>query len=321
MAVLRAALTLLFAAGASARAAGGVLVGLSADSPTYLVHVDPLTAAFVLAGPKLPDELTAQQLAAVDPSRGLFFALGFDTAKQETNLVTLNATSGAVVGRVAVPGIFEGDLVGVGQNLDVDPASGHVIVSGHRSSSSAIEVGTIDPATGAVTPIVSLPKTLSDADSCVSAFNPDDGSVTIGVSSAGASELVNVELATKKVTPVAESFAEGHLVQTLMYSRAAKRYVGLGISPDSTHRTVVALDARTFNFTVAGQVDGFLVEMGPISALDPATGTIYWMGAKGATTFPFFVVGVSSTTAKVVSASKALPEGEEPWQLLWLPTA
>jgi hypothetical protein len=61
--------------------------------------------------------------------------------------------------------------------------------------------------------------------------------------------------------------------------------------------------------------------LGPICAIDESQGVVYWMGAKGETTGPFFVVGVSAANASLVSVSKAPLAAPEPWSLFWLPSA
>jgi hypothetical protein len=306
----------------AASRAAGVLVGLSGATPPSLVHLDALTGRVVLTGAPLPGELVAQQLAALDAPRGLFYALGFDTAKQRTNLLTLNASSGALLARVLVPALFEPDLVGVGQALAVDARSGRLVAMGRRSAGSPHEVGLLDPQTGGFAPLVNLSRALGDDASCVAAVDANGARVLVGVADRGVEELALVELdAPHTVSPVPESFGDGRNLQALGFDAAARAFVGLGISPDTMHRTVVRLNETSLpaSWSVAGAVSGFLVMLGSICAVDEAAGVIYWMGAKGETTSPFFIVGVSAADASVVSVSKAPVEAPEPWSLFWLP--
>ena len=313
-----AALALLVAAAAAG--GGGVLVGIGGASPPSLVHVDAASGRVVLTGPPLPGELVAQQLAALDAGRGLFYALGYDTAKQRTNLLTLNASSGALLGRVLVPALFEPDLVGVGQALAVDAASGHLVAMGRRSAGAPHEVGLLDPASGAFAPLVNLSRALGDDMSCVAAVDSATGRALVGVADKGTSEFALVELAAPfRVTPVPESYGDGDNLQALGFDAAARAFVGLGISPDTMHRTVVRFNDTTLAWSVVGNVTGFLVMMGPIAAVDESANVVYFMAAKGETTSPFYVVGTSLADAAVVSASKGPLAAPEPWSLAWLP--
>ena len=304
----------------AAAAAGGVLVGISAASPPSLVHLSPTTGKVIFTGPPLADELVAQQLAALDAARGVFYALGYDDKLRRTNLISLNASTGAVLSSVAVPRLFEPALVGVGQALAVEPASGRLVALGRRSAGAPHEVGLLDPRTGNFSTLHNLTKAFGDSGSCVCAFDARRNRVLAGVASAGIEELVLIDLAPGGgVTPVPESFGDGDNLQALSYDAALDAFVGLGISPDTMFRTVVRLDAAALKWAVVGNVSGFLVMMGPISALDADAGVVYWMGAQGQTTGPFFLVGVSAATAEVVSASSAPVAAPEPWSLLWLP--
>jgi hypothetical protein len=298
-------------------ASATTLVGLSGAYPPALVHVSTVTGAVTFTGPPVPSELVTQQLAAYDRGRGILYALSFDINSQATVLFGLNATTGALTSRVLVPALVADPApIGTGQGLCVEPASGRVVAVGQKTLTGAREVGYVDVATGAYTLVATLDSTLQAGLSSIASCS-DSGTVLVtGVVGGGrAYDLILVDLASKKVTVVAEGFNDDRNVQAFAYDAADRAFVGLGLSPDQSLRTVEALSESTLAFSFRGNVtSGFAVMMGAIAAYDAQAKT-----TRGDTpAAPFSIVGVSAADATTVSVSSAPLVKPEPYALFVL---
>jgi len=319
--------TLAFAASAllparAAAAAATTLVGLSGAYPPALVHVSTATGKVVFSGPPVPSELVTQQLAAYDQARGALYALGFDINKQETTLIALNATTGALLSRVFVPALVaDPSPIGAGQGLCVEPATGRIVAVGQKTVTGAREVGFVDAKTGNYTLVVTLDATLQAGLSSIASCSASGTVLVTGIVGGGVSyDLISVDLATKKATAIVEGFNDNRNFQAFAYDAVGREFLGLGLSPDQAFRTVEALSETTLKFSFRGNVtSGFLVMMGAIAAFDGTKSTIYWEGTKGDTpTAPFSVIGVSAADAETVSVSSEPLAKPEPYALFVL---
>ena len=303
-------------------AAATTLVGLSGAYPPSLVHVSTVTGAVIFAGPPVPSELVTQQLAAYDRTRGVLYALSFDVNSEATALIALNVTTGVLISRVFVPALVADPApIGAGQGLCVEPVSGRLVAVGQKTLTGAREVGYVDVKTGNYTLVVTLDATLQAGLSSIAACSSSGTVLVTGIAGGGASyDLISVDLATKKATTIIEGFNDDRNFQAFAYDAANASYVGLGVSPEQTFRTVEALSERTLAFSFRGNVtSGYLVMMGAIAAYDSTTKTIFWEGTKGDTpTAPFSVIGVSAVDATTVSVSSAPLVKPEPYALFVL---
>jgi len=303
---------------AIASAVATTLVGLSGVYPPSVVHVSTVTGKVEFAGPLIPSELVTQQLAAYDQARGILYALAFDVNKEETTLLALNATTGAVISIVLVPALVADPTpVGAGQGLCVEPATGRLVAVGQKTLTGAREVGFVNPTTGNYTLVVTLDATLEAGLSSIAACSGSGTVLVTGVVGGASYDLISVDLASKKVTTIVEGFSDDHNFQAFAYDAINREFIGLGVSPDQEYRIVAALSETTLGFSFRGNVtSGYLVMMGSIAAYDAATKTIFWMGTKGDTpTAPFSVVGVSAADASTVSVSSAPLTKPEPYAL------
>ena len=78
----------------------------------------------------MPSELEAQELSAIDSARGLYYILGLNKTSGGPNLVSIDVSTGKISKSKPVP-FTSSVFVGVGQNLDVDPIDGTIILMGH----------------------------------------------------------------------------------------------------------------------------------------------------------------------------------------------
>ena len=289
------------------------LYGLVDDG---LVLVYTTSGACAPVGARLdPNELQAQQLSVVDSARGIYYLVGFNATTSLPNIVGLWLANGTVASSARLD-LAEPDFVGVGQALLIDSV-GRLILGGQRAASNAHLLGYVDPATGAFTLVASLSPTLGDALGAVNAYDPTLDAVLVQFTSpTGADELVVVAMATGNVTrTLVEDYADGLNVQAIAgYDAASASLVGLGIAPGQVARTLVRVSAVALNITVVGNIPKYLIELGPIAALDARNRVLFWMGTIGDDPAgAFFVVGVHVGDASL--ASEGGPLACEPWSL------
>jgi len=315
----------------------GTLYGL-VDSGLVSISISNGTCTPIGTIPS--SELQAQQLSAVDGTRGLMYIVGFNATSEQPNLVSLWLSNGTIASTVPL-NFYEEDFVGVGQALAVD-ASGRLILGAQRSANGPHLVGYVDPTSGNFTQVASLSPTLQDSLGEVVAYDPSLDAVVLSFTSAdGADELVAVTMKDGNISRTfVDNYDDGQNLQAIAgFDVASHSLVGLGISPGAVARTVVLLDAATFNLTVVGNISGYLLELGPIATLDESSRILYWMGApsdagrnagvqalqgrpRNATTpaardrqgpkDTWYVIGVNIGTASVTSAGEL---DCEPWSL------
>lgn len=90
---------------------------MSADAG--LLRVYPNGSSSPLGSP-LPKEGLAQQLAAIDAQRSVYYILGFEFETSKPNLIGPSLADGSVVSSATLP-FVESAFVGVGQFLAVEP--------------------------------------------------------------------------------------------------------------------------------------------------------------------------------------------------------
>ena len=297
-------------------AQSGICHRIVALLPCALLAVNLSTAVCTPIGPSLPTEAGAQQLSAMDNANGLLYMMGYNFTSGKANLISFRLADGNIATRTDLS-FMEPDLVGIGQSIAVD-VRGRVIIGGQMTDGGAHLIGYVDPTTGTFTQVASLSPTLQDGLGSVTGYDVTTDAVIVSfVSASGASELLAVSMATGNVThTIIDNWSNGQNVQALAYSAADHAFYGFGINSDSTARTLVRLDASSYALTVVGEIQKYLVALGPIVALDDALGVAYWMGAIGATTSPFYLVGVNTRDASIASAAGPIAS-PEPWSLQW----
>ena len=109
-------------------------VGMS----TGLSAIDRVKGLMKKIGKPVPYELQAQQLSAFDAARGELFVFGYNASSKVPNVVGIDVASGHVDDDARVKWLVELPFVGLGQSIDVDPATGDVIVSGAAASNQPV---------------------------------------------------------------------------------------------------------------------------------------------------------------------------------------
>jgi hypothetical protein len=245
--MLRASCLALCAAAAAASAhasagagASNVLGFVLADNRRgiTLSEVDATTGAVTALGPAVDGEFVWYGLSAADHTHGIIYTVGRNATG--SNLFGLDATSGKVVVSMALPFTMpSGQLVGVGQGVDVDPATGDVFVTGQMASEAMHhEVFRVDFASKAMTSVAKLvaddAKTGGSANiqGCTLDYKKMIEYVILPVQPAGGGgveiHLFAVELKTGKVTHTPMDQNKGTMINPIDYDGATGKIFGFG---------------------------------------------------------------------------------------------
>ena len=249
--MLRAACLALCAAAATA-SASNVLSFVVADGRrgVALTEVDATTGAMTTLGPAVDGEFVWFGLSAADHAHGIIYTVGRNATG--SNLFGLDATSGEVVVSMALPFTMPtGQLVGVGQAVDVDPATGDVFVTGQMASEAMHhEVFRVDFASKAMTSVAKLvaddAKTggAANIQGCTLDYKKMIEYIILPVQPAGGDgveiHLFAVELKTGKVTHTPMDANKGTMINPIDYDGATGKIFGFG--PPKV--TVAAHNAR-----------------------------------------------------------------------------
>ena len=291
-------------------------VGISDDAG--LIIAFPNNGSFTPIGSANPSELVAQQLAALDAGRRIYYIIAFNTTSSKPTLIGFSLADGSIITSAPL-NFYESDLVGVGQTMAVE-RSGKVIVAGRFSANGPHVIGLVDPITGNFTQKAQLSAGLQDPLGGAAAYDDTTDTYLLSLVDAGVQYYYSVSMATGNYTRWPEVWATGSNLQTIDFDPVSGYFWGLGIlaaaSDDDDTRVVVRMDAQTFNLTIMGSIKGYLLLLGPIAALDSTNRVLYWMGAES--TNPeggFYYVGVSLVNASVVSVSSSPVTQPEPWSL------
>lgn len=333
-------LRLLAAAAVAAAAAAGAppppppagLLALTASQQLALVSTATgRMAPYASAG--VPNMGQTQQLAVVDAPRGRYVTLAFNFTAQLPSVLAFDVASGAVVADCALGWAQEGAIMGSGQFLGVDPATGLVVVAAANATTGAASVVTVDAAPGAgcrQALVASLPAELQPAVAAPGGFSPPTGellSVWVNATTGGYT-LAAVALAGGGVRTLAEDFPAGRVIQTLDFHPGEGVFYGTGLEPCPANasravRTLVRLDPASLAMTTVGVVAGLTVSDGVLAALDPAPGGLLYAVLQrdadgGGPDAPFYLAGLSTANGSVASLAPLAPSlGECPWSIGW----
>lgn len=169
-----AALAGLAAAATLASAAPTGLYGTTAQ--TGLASISTTTGALTPVGTPAIQEGQAQQLTALDATRGIYYLLGWNFTTQTANLVGFSVSTGALVVDVPLP-FYESAFVGLGQVLAVEPATGQLVGGGLLSDNSSHVFGFIDPTNGSFKQVAALDAALLPVLGGVADFDPLTGTL------------------------------------------------------------------------------------------------------------------------------------------------
>lgn len=308
------------------------LFGLNLDSSGHLslVEVNPKTGAQTVLGSFLKGEGLAQGLATIDEKNGIYYILGFDGLRP--NIVGIDITAAKVVSKAEVAVFATEPLIGVGQGIDWEPDTGAVVAAGQDKTKSWT-IGLVNPKNGSFTRKAYL-------NNSEGTYDPVLGSPSVYTTDQG--DFI-MELGVVKPTPNIEYLAvnlkSGKVAQlpwcgsteTANYDLTSKSIFGVGLivdpdAPMGARRTLVQVKSDASACTVVGNITGYLMINGGISAIDTENRILYFVampcvkagdpGCQGSG--PFDLVGVDLTTAKVVSVASAfcsLNAASCPWSL------
>ncbi|KJE94215.1 hypothetical protein CAOG_04893 [Capsaspora owczarzaki ATCC 30864] len=295
--------------------------GLYGLSPApALVRVDPKTGNVTNVGPTIAFELIAQQLATIDPINAIFYFIGLNVTSQRNTIVGLDMNTGRVVVETPLPFIL-GTFVGVGEVLDFDPETRKLIAMGREASQgNAHHILTIDPLTGQRQDIARIGGI--DVIERISGFDQSAGIewVSLAVNKSGSVE-VDLFAFNVRSGQLVHQIPDKLNVDSMVFDQATGKMACLAYAGNS--RVLVNLNSRDASFQTVGTVPSYLVMDSSISAFDFKTRVLYaiFQQSAGSHAGNFFLVGVNSETAAVVSSVELCQEdlSDCPLSLEYLP--
>ena len=132
--------TLLLITSAAPRLARAAAQVYALSHDNRLCMLDATTGAMRPVGPALPKSIIVgnEEVSAIDVARGLYWSLGLNASTSSSNaavLVAQRLSDGGLASALPLPELAPGPLLGFGQMLDVEPASGDLLVCSRPSSS------------------------------------------------------------------------------------------------------------------------------------------------------------------------------------------
>eukprot|EP00049_Salpingoeca_infusionum_P017552 m.353416 g.353416 ORF g.353416 m.353416 type:complete len:326 (-) comp16763_c0_seq1:374-1351(-) len=300
------------------QAADGTLYGMSAE--VGLVSIDIDTGATTPIAQNIPKEGQAQNLAALDTERGIYYIIGYNFTTSAVNLLGLNVADGSVAVDMALPFVSSA-FIGVGEAVDIDPTNGELFIVGLKSDNKH-HLYRINPRTGSM-------KYLAECGyiNVLGGAHAYDMSANIvwlqyGLNSSGdvTIDLFGFDATTgelKHTIPQADP-----VLSTLDFDLYNNQVVGFGYSVANSSRILFSLDSRTAQVSVVGTVRGYLVDNGGIATVNSRDGIVYGQfQPAGNSTAPFDLVGVHIKTASVASSATLCQQSADcPWSMEFLQT-
>ena len=254
--------------------------------------------------------LTAQQLSCVDAQRGIFYYIGYDRDTQSPYLIGLSLADGSQLTKTPLP-FFDGNYIGVGQYLAVEPASASVFVGGQDANRNHL-LGLVAPSDGKFELLSNLTSTLRDVFGGASVFVPETNELFFELDL----DLMILNLATRKVEVLPVS--AGYEILGMTRDPSSGAVIGLGGGPGQGVRTVVALHPANRSITVTGEVPDWAMQMGGITAYDWQAKSIFWMAQRtnADPTSQWYMVQNAAEGGRTLSAAPLCGNGQLcPWSL------
>jgi len=290
------------------------LYGLSPDAT--LLKIDPQTFDVVNVGKPMPSILQSEGLASIDNVRSLFYFVGYDLDKDETQLISLFLENGTVQSTLVLP--FESPLiVGIGNYCDVDPNTGDVIVTGRDATVNGDHnILRINPNTKKITPL----NHIDDIDVLggFSAYESIKNIEYIELYENDTFVIYGFNAVTGEVVSRFENTRD-YYMESLDFDPKTGLLFGVGFSvknDDNNRRTLLSLNGKTGEFKQLAVLPGYYYILGSESALDVQGRRLFTFLAPFDDQETFHLVGVNIDTGKILYAPTAcLDEAECPWNI------
>lgn len=309
---MRASLLCLAAAVSCAR---GQLFGLSAS--VQLTHYDASGTATPIGQP-VASEDQAQNLAALDAARGVYYFVGFDPSSPTPRLIGLSLSTGAVVSSVALPFVEEA-FVGVGQLLAWASDLGLAVMTGQTADQTHL-IGTVNATSGAWTQVASISRADDDVLGGSAAYIPGAQTFIFNLGAQNGTVIDNFAVDLKTGSVRNGTNTQMGNIESMSYNYADGMVYGLGlhIVGNDWNRSIVVMDPATLEITEVGQVPGFGIESGGIGTVDVAGDSLWWIGMQApyVANTPLYLIQCSLKDASVKSSAQICDSDPQcPWSL------
>jgi len=258
-------------AAGTVRAADDTLYGVAFDHATdveSLFEVDPLTGALTPLGSGIADCcFVSSGVSALDAAGDVFYFVGRTIAEPSTvnHLYAFDLGTGTLVSSPILPAGFNYNF------LAHDPASGTLYTVVHDTAAGSELLATLDPATGALTPVGAPIADCCGVPGGVSSLSPGGAFHFIGsrMSDALGSRIFSLDLATGAVLadPVLPA---GFNHNFLGYDSVSATLYAVVFEHATTTERLVEIDTATGALTPVGTgIAGCCLVGSGVSAVDP----------------------------------------------------
>jgi hypothetical protein len=255
-------------------------------------------------GPARPSELQAQNLAALDSVKGIYYYVGFVEGAGSPNLLGISIADGAVVTSVALP-FAEMVFVGVGQLLAWAPDLGLAVLTGQSVDQTHL-IGTVNVTSGAWRQVAKISRADDDVLGGSCAYVPGGTFIfNLGVKNGTVIDNFSVDLSSGQVRS-ADNTARRNIVSMSFNALDGMIYgLGLHIVGNGWTRSIVRMNPATLAITEMGLVTDYGIESGGIGTVDAAAKSLYWIGmaAPYVPNSPFFLIQSSIVDGSTISAA------------------
>lgn len=265
---MRSLLLALIACVASSNKIGKVYGFTVIKSGVGIVTIDPVSGAVSKTATALLDEATAQDLTAMDHARGIAYIIGYNQTVGYPNLIGIDVTTSDVVLDLKLP-FNELAFVGIGQALDVDPASGDIIVAGQvEADDFHHKVMRVSYATKALTTVATLKADATHIallGAQASTLDPAGMRwfLTLPVNNTAAPKAQQVEvhtfvvnLKTSAVTHHKMDISSGQVISSMDWDSKTKQILGFGPSEEAV--AIYAASTRKSGFASVQEMFDFM---------------------------------------------------------------
>jgi len=284
-------------------------VGLYGVAPSLaqLVSVDPKTAANTPIGNPLPNDYDAQGLATIDDTNEVIYLIASDLSSTPNQVVLLGLSlnDGSIKTKIRLP-FSVGAFIGVGQNVNFDPISGDVFVSGRDPSvDDKHRIYRVSVSSGTLTPIASFGGI--DVLGGASAYDPVNQVLWLSFGTNTSIDLYGFDVKTGKILFNIDDST--YNMETMDFDPVTGLVYGIGLTAKNdsyASRTVVALNSKNGQMSQIAIIDKdeFWIIDGDASGLDWTNRVLYcFLQERGADSNPFRLVGVDMRSGKVVNGS------------------
>lgn len=258
-------------------------------------------------------------LIATTASAVVSFAV-YDPARKVPLLLGIDTSSGDVRVNITLP-FVESSYVGGGEQIDVDPSTGDVLVGGRLAIRGPHVIGRLQPLTGEFSKVAEIGANYTAVLAGRSAYDSIHGKLVLQLGAENPARVFDfvVDVHTGAASRVQEG--PGQSIATLAFNPKDGLMYGLALETarnGSFERILRTFNTTSMQFKDVCTIPGFVDESGGETALNPASGQLSWisMDPNGGPSSPHVLVTTDIKTCETVHSAPL--QDAYPWSIEYL---